>query len=92
MAPRRATAVGYVLASVLAFYAHYFAAFVMLVQLLTLLALRRRGAFTKRWSAIALVIALACAPEAYVAATRGAGPIGWLKRRRCASRPRSSPR
>ena len=47
--PSRATLVAYVLASVLAVYAHYFAAFVLVVQALTLIAVRRRGAVTAAW-------------------------------------------
>ena len=44
--PSRATLIAYVLASVLAVYAHYFGALVLVVQALTLIAVRRRGAVT----------------------------------------------
>src|SRR6478609_5185376 len=47
--PSRATLVAYVLASALAVYAHYFAAFVLVVQAMTLIAVRRRGAVTVAW-------------------------------------------
>ncbi|MEK6250818.1 MAG: glycosyltransferase family 39 protein [Actinomycetota bacterium] len=71
--PSRARRVGFVLASSLAFYAHYFAAFVLLVQFLTLLAVKRRGAFTRDWLVAGGAIAILCAPELL---TVGGQPAG----------------
>jgi uncharacterized membrane protein len=47
--PSVRTRVAYVLASALAVYAHYFTFFVLVAQLVTLLATRRRAAFTRGW-------------------------------------------
>lgn len=77
--PSRATRVGYVLASTLAVYTHYFAAYVLLVQLLTLLAVKRRGAFTREWLTAAVAVAILCAPEAVFALRAGPGNISWIR-------------
>jgi mannosyltransferase len=76
--PSRASRVGYVAASVLAFYAHYFAAFVVIAQLLTLLAVRRRAALTREWLGVAAAIGVLCAPEAVFARRAGVGAISWI--------------
>ena len=71
--PSRATRVGFVLASTAAFYAHDFAPFVLLVQFLTLLAVKRRAALTREWLVTAGAIAILCAPEVL---TLGGRPVG----------------
>jgi mannosyltransferase len=76
--PSRKRLIGYVLASALAVYAHYFAVFVLIVQALTLLAVRRRGAMTGRWlSAGAAIVALSI-PAAVFARRAGTGNISWI--------------
>jgi mannosyltransferase len=74
----RATLSGYVLTSTLAIYTHYFAAFVLLVQLLTLLAVKRRGAFTRVWLAAAGALMVLCAPAVVFAHRAGTGGISWI--------------
>ena len=76
--PSRATLLGYVLASSLAIYAHYFAAFVLIVQAFTLLAVKRRAAFTPRWLIVAAAVIVLCAPEAVFAHRAGTGGISWI--------------
>jgi mannosyltransferase len=76
--PSRATLFGYVLTSTLAIYTHYFAAYVLLVQLLTLLAVKRRGAFTREWLAAAVVVIVLCTPEAVFAHRAGTSGISWI--------------
>lgn len=76
--PSRAHRIGYVLASVLAVYAQYMAVFVLLVQLVSLLAVRRRAAFTREWTLVALAVIVLCAPEVLFAARAGSSPISWL--------------
>src|SRR4051794_40094747 len=76
--PSRWGWVGYVLASSLAVYSHYFAAYVLFVQLLTLLVLRRRAALTRRWLGAGIAIAALCAPEVVFAIRKGTGGISWI--------------
>lgn len=76
--PAAMTLAGYVLASVLAIYAHYFAALVLLVQLATLLAVRRRDALTRPWLATAGAIVVLCVPEVVFASRAGSGGISWI--------------
>ena len=76
--PSRATLVAYVVASVLAVYAHYFAAFVLLVQALTLIAVRRRGAVTVAWLSAAGAIVALCIPAAVFAHRAGTSNISWI--------------
>jgi mannosyltransferase len=76
--PSRATLLGYALTSTLAVYTHYFAAYVSLVQLLTLLALKRRGAFTREWLIAWGAIVLLCAPEAVFVLRAGTGNLSWI--------------
>ena len=66
--PSLTNRIGYVLASSLAVYSHYFAVLVLLVQLLTLLAIRRRAAFTRGWVVVAASVVVLCAPEVVFAA------------------------
>jgi mannosyltransferase len=75
-------AVGYVVSSALAVYAHDFAGYVLLTQLLTLLAVERRGALTKRWALIFGSLLLLCIPEIVVSARAGTGTIAWIVRPR----------
>lgn len=77
--PSRVTRVGYVLASTLAIYTHYFAGLVLLVQLLTLLAVKGRGAFTRGWLTAAVAVAVLCAPEAVFALRAGTGNVSWIR-------------
>jgi hypothetical protein len=74
----RAPLVGYVLSSALAVYAHYFAAYVLLVQLLTLLAVRRRGAFTREWLIAAGAVLVLCTPEVVFALHAGTKNVSWI--------------
>jgi 4-amino-4-deoxy-L-arabinose transferase-like glycosyltransferase len=76
--PSEATRVGYVLASALAVYAHYFAALVLLAQLLTLIAVRGRAALTRYWLTTVGAIVALCAPEVGFAARRGTIGIDWI--------------
>jgi mannosyltransferase len=77
--PSRKAEAGYITASVLAFYAHYYAAWLTLVQLGVLLAVRRRAAFTRWWIACYAVIAVLAAPMAVRALTLDHNPLGWLQ-------------
>ena len=76
--PSRANRLAYVVSSAAALDAHYFAAFVVLAQLLTVLALRRRAAFTKSWLGVAAAIAVLGLPEAIHALDTGAAQLSWI--------------
>jgi mannosyltransferase len=76
--PRWWLRAGYVASSVLAFYAHFFAALVVLVQVLTLAARKGRAALDGSWLACYGAMALLAAPIAYWALTLDGDPIGWL--------------
>jgi mannosyltransferase len=79
--PSRASIAGYVASSALALYAHYFAGFVLLAQLVTLVAARRRAALTRRWLGAYAVIALLVVPELLFAHRKGAASaLGWIQR------------
>lgn len=78
--PSRRTRAAYVLVSALAIYAHYLAAFVVVVQAATLLAVRRRAAFSRGWTASGACLAVLCAPEIVFAARAGPGQIEWIPR------------
>jgi mannosyltransferase len=67
----------YVAVTALAVYAHYFAAFVVLVQLLTLIATRRRAALRQEWVAAGVALGVLCVPAVVFAATSGTG-LAWL--------------
>lgn len=77
--PSRRSRVGYVLASALAVYAHYVAGFVLVLQVLTLLAVKRRAAFTRAWLTSGVCLAFLCAPAVAVAARAGPAQIEWVK-------------
>jgi mannosyltransferase len=76
--PSRYHRVGYVLASSLAVYAHYFAAFVLLAQLLALVAVRRRAALTREWLTVGAAVLALCAPAAVLAMRARTGAISWI--------------
>jgi mannosyltransferase len=77
---RRWALAGYVIASALAFYAHYFAVYVTFVQLVFLLVVARREAVTRRWTVAYASIGLLVAPMAYGALALGENPISWIRR------------
>jgi mannosyltransferase len=77
-APSRSHRVGYVVASALAVYAHYFAVLVLLAQLLTLVAVRRRGALTREWLTVGAAVLALCAPAAVVLMRAGTASISWI--------------
>src|SRR5215813_22481 len=56
--PSKRARVGYLLASSLAIYAHYFAPYVLLAHAVTLVTVRRRAAFTRKWLGLATMIFL----------------------------------
>jgi mannosyltransferase len=78
--PSRRSRVGYVIASALAVYAHYFAVFVLIAQVLTLAAMRRRKALTRQWAEAIGGIMVLCLPAAMLAAHLGPGQIDWIPR------------
>jgi mannosyltransferase len=78
--PRWPSLTGYVACTVLAFHAHYYAAWVTLVQVGVLLAVKRRRALTRSWIVSYAVVGVLVAPMAYWALTLGHNPIGWLSR------------
>jgi mannosyltransferase len=76
--PAHGMRVGYVLASVLAVYAHYFAVYVLLMQLLTLFAVKRGAALTRQWLTLAAAVGVLCAPELVFAARSGTTGTSWI--------------
>ncbi len=70
--------VGYVASSVVAFYTHFFAALVVFVHVLTLVAKRGRAAVSGSWLASYGAMAVLAAPMVYWAVTVEGDPIGWL--------------
>jgi mannosyltransferase len=72
---RRWSAAGYVASATAAFYVHFFAVWVILIHVLTLIALRRRS---RSWLVCYGVMAVLVAPIVYVALTLDGDPIGWL--------------
>jgi 4-amino-4-deoxy-L-arabinose transferase-like glycosyltransferase len=76
--PSSWTWAGYVVASSAAVYAHYFAAYVLVAQLVTLVVARRRAAFARPWLTAVAAIMLVCAPEAVAAYQRGTDGIAWI--------------
>jgi mannosyltransferase len=77
-APSRSHRVGYVVASALAVYAHYFTVLVLVAQLLTLVAVRRRGALTREWLTVGAAVLALCVPAAVFAMRSGTGFISWI--------------
>ena len=80
--PSRVSGVGYVVSSALAVYAHYFAVYVLVAQLLTLAVIEGRRALTRRWVAIGSSIVVLCIPELVFSARSGTGTISWIIRPR----------
>ena len=76
--PGRRTRAAYAVTCVLAFHAHFFAVWVILAQVVVLLATRRRAAFTAGWLVTYGTVALLTAPMAYAALTLGHDPIAWI--------------
>lgn len=70
--------IGYVASSAAALDTHYFAGFVILAQLLTLLVLRRRTAFSKTWLGVAASIGILGLPEVVFALRTGTKGIDWI--------------
>jgi mannosyltransferase len=78
--PGRWSRVGYVASSVLAFYAHFFAIWVLLIHVGTLVATKRRAALSRSWLACYAVMTALAAPMVYVVLTRRAwGTIAWIE-------------
>jgi uncharacterized membrane protein len=77
--PSRRVRIAYVLTSTLAFYAQYFAALVIAAQLLSIVAVRGRAAFTRERIADVLAIAGLCLPGLIIAASVGASVrLDWV--------------
>jgi mannosyltransferase len=76
--PRLRAELGYVASSALAFYAHYYAAWLTLVQLMVLVAVRRRAALSRSWALCYLAIGALIAPMVVRAVTLDHNPLGWL--------------
>ena len=77
--PTRRREIAFVVASALAVYAHYFALYIIVVQLGTVLAIRRRRALSREWFLIAAAILVLCAPEAIFAYRAGASRLAWIQ-------------
>lgn len=78
--PTTGSQVGFVLTISLAILTHYMAAYVLLVQVLVLLAVKRRSAFTRRWLMTAVAVALLCAAVAVALPLgRALHGIGWIR-------------
>lgn len=77
--PRTSSRVGYIVFSVLAFYAHAFAIWVLFVQLLTLAVFKRREAISRTWLTSFALIAALIAPMAYTLHSYGGGGLDWIE-------------
>jgi mannosyltransferase len=79
--PTRSVEAGYVASSALALYAHFFAVWVVLIQVLTLAVIARRRSIRMRpWLVCYGALSLLVAPMLYWVLTFGGDPIGWLER------------
>jgi mannosyltransferase len=78
--PSRGTRVAYVAASVLAMYAHFFAAWVLLVQLVTLMLIRPAALPTRRWVVTLAAIGVGYLPAAIQIVRFGHANIDWIPR------------
>ena len=76
--PTGRNAVGYVVASTLAVYAHDFAAYVLLTELLTLIAVKRHDAVKRRWVAIGGSVIVLSIPELVFTSRAGTDNISWI--------------
>ena len=78
--PSARTRVGYVIASVLAVYAHYFVVFILFAHLITVAAVRPSSALRREWLRVAAAIVLLCLPAVAFAVSSGeAGKINWIR-------------
>lgn len=77
--PSKRYRMAYVISSSLAIYAHYFAAYVLIVQFATVVTMRGRDALKRDWLAVWAAILLLCMPAAIIAYHSGAGWLNWLK-------------
>jgi len=77
--PRTSSRVGYVVFSALAFYVHVFAIWVLLIQLLTLVAFKGREAWSWRWLTSFGLIAALIAPMAYTMKRVGGSGLYWVE-------------
>lgn len=77
--PQISSRAGYVAFSVLAFYAHAFAIWVLLVQLLTLAAFRGRDAVNRTWLTSFGLIGALIAPMAYTMQRAGGSGLYWIE-------------
>jgi mannosyltransferase len=77
--PSKGNRIAYVLTCSLAVHAHYFAAYILLVHLGTVVVMRRRAAFRRKWLGVATAILLLCTPEAIIAYRDNADRIGWVQ-------------
>ena len=62
----------------MAVYCHYFVVYVILVQFLTVVILRRREVLRRDWLAVWLALVALCEPEIWFASQKGTGPISWI--------------
>jgi hypothetical protein len=76
--PSWANAFAYVATSAAAVSAHYFAVFVVLAELLTLVAVRRRAALTRTWIGVAVAIGVLSLPEVWHSLRTGSHPLAWI--------------
>jgi mannosyltransferase len=77
--PQFSSRAGYIAFSVLAFYAHAFAIWVLLVQLLTLAAFRGREAVSRTWLTSFGLIGAFIAPMAYMMQRAGGSGLYWIE-------------
>jgi uncharacterized membrane protein len=77
--PGASNRVGYVVSSVVAFHAHAFAIWVLLVQALILVAFKRRAALTRTWFATFALTAALIAPMAYAMKRTGGSGLYWIE-------------
>jgi mannosyltransferase len=78
--PGRWNRAAYVASSVLAFYAHFFAIWVLLVHVGTLVATKRRAALSRSWLACYGVMTVLAAPMVYVVLIHHSwGTIAWIE-------------
>jgi mannosyltransferase len=76
--PGRWSRVGYVASSALAFHAHFFAVWVVLVQAVTLVVVKRRDALSRSWLGCYAAIGVLVAPMVSWSLTLDRDPIAWI--------------
>lgn len=78
--PSRGTRLAYVLVSALAIYAHHFAAYLLLAQVLTLVVVKRHAALSRRWLETGGAIVALCLPAVGAAIRRElTKPFSWVR-------------